>query len=164
MDWYPWLRLLHILGAFGFILAHGVSAHVAFKVRSEREPARIAALLDLSSYSLTALYVSLLVLLAAGIAAGFVGDSWGKLWIWISIGLLVVIIAAMYAMASPYYNQLRRALGQKVYGDAKDAPPPEPLPADEVLTMLRSSRPFVVTAIGSVGLLLIIYLMVLKPL
>ncbi|HSM38234.1 MAG TPA: hypothetical protein VK838_02795 [Candidatus Limnocylindrales bacterium] len=163
MNWYPWLVLAHLLGAFGFILAHGVSALVAFKLRSEREPGRVGALLDLSSYSLTLLYVSLLVLLAAGIAGGFVGDHWGSLWIWASIGVLVVLVAAMYALASPYYNRLRRGVGMKVYGDPKDAPLPDPLPADELAVLLASSRPLLVSAIGASGLVLIIGLMVLKP-
>lgn len=163
MNWYPWLVLAHLLGAFGFILAHGVSAHVAFKLRSERDPARVGALLDLSSYSLTLFYISVLVLLAGGIAGGFVGDHWGRLWIWSSIGILVVLVAAMYALASPYYNQLRRAVGMKVYGDPKDAPPPDPLPATELALLLESSRPLLVATIGAAGLVLIIGLMVLKP-
>jgi hypothetical protein len=163
MNWLPWLVLLHVVGAFGFILAHGVSAHVAIKVRAERDPARIAALLDLSSYSLTVAYISLLALLVGGIAAGFAGDHWGRVWIWIAIGVLVVLLAAMYALASPYYNQLRRAVGMKAYGDKKDAPPPTPLGAAELAAQLESTRPYLLAAIGGVGLILLIGLMVLKP-
>lgn len=163
MNWLPWLVLIHALGAFGFVLAHGVSAHVAIRLRGEREPARIAALLDLSSFSTTLLYVSLLVLLAGGIAAGFAGSHWGSLWLWFSIGLLVVLLAAMYALASPYYNEVRHAVGMKAYGDKKDAPPPEPMSADEIAALLASSRPYLLAWIGGVGLALIIGLMVLKP-
>jgi hypothetical protein len=43
---------------FGFLLAHGSSAVVAFRLRREREPARVAALLDLSSSSLALLTYS----------------------------------------------------------------------------------------------------------
>jgi len=163
MNWLPWLVLVHVIGAFGFILAHGVSAHVAIRLRGEREPTRIAALLDLSSYSLTMLYVSLLVLLAGGIAAGFAGGHWGRLWIWTAIGILVLLLGAMYALASPYYGQLRRAVGMKAYGDPKDAPPPEPLSAAEIAAHLQSTRPYLLSWIGGVGLVLIIGLMVLKP-
>lgn len=163
MDWLPWLVLVHVIGAFGFMLGHGVSAHVAFQLRREQDPGRISALLDLSSFSMTMLYVSLLVLLAGGIAAGFAGSHWGRLWIWVSIGLLVVLVGAMYGLASPYYNSVRRAVGMKVYGDPKDAPPPAPLPAAEIAARLDSSRPYLVAAIGGIGLVLIIGLMVLKP-
>jgi hypothetical protein len=163
VNWLPWLVLVHVIGAFGFMLGHGVSAHVAFRLRRERDPARIAALLDLSSFSLAMLYVSLLVLLAGGIAAGFAGAHWGRLWIWVSIGLLVLLVGAMYGLASPFYNQVRRAVGMKVYGDPKEAPPPSPLPAAEIAAQLDSSRPYLVAAIGGIGLTLIVALMVLKP-
>lgn len=33
---YPWLVLLHVLGVFGFLMAHGVSVGVAFALRQER--------------------------------------------------------------------------------------------------------------------------------
>jgi hypothetical protein len=33
---------LHVLGAFVFVLAHGASALVAFRLRTEREPGRVA--------------------------------------------------------------------------------------------------------------------------
>src|SRR6266511_2088162 len=51
MELYPWLVFLHIGGAFLFVLAHGVSALVAFRLRAERDPGRMTALLELSSTS-----------------------------------------------------------------------------------------------------------------
>jgi hypothetical protein len=74
MDWYPWVVLAHVLGAFGFVFAHGVSAFVAFRLRAARSPEQVTTLMGLSSSSLTLAYASLLVLLVAGIAAGFMGD------------------------------------------------------------------------------------------
>ena len=35
---YPWLVLLHVLGVFGFLMAHGISSGVALELRREREP------------------------------------------------------------------------------------------------------------------------------
>lgn len=163
MEIYPWLVLAHVLGGFGFVLGHGVSAHVAFRLRAEREPARIAALLDLSSYSLAVVYGSLLLLLVAGIAAGFVGGHWGRLWIWVSIGLLVAVMGVMYAIASPYYGDLRRGLGQRVYGDKPDAPPSAPFPTEELVARLQSPRCFWLAGVGGIGLSTIILLMVFKP-
>ena len=43
MDWYPWIVLAHVIGAFGFILAHGVSAFVAFRIRADRRPEQVLA-------------------------------------------------------------------------------------------------------------------------
>lgn len=163
MDWYPWVVLLHVLGAFGFVMAHGASAFAAIRIRSERDPARVAALLDLSSFSLSAMYLSLLLLLIGGIVAGFMGDFWGSLWIWLAIGVLVLIIGAMYPMGSLHYANVRRAVGIKPYSDPKDAPPPEPLSGPELEAVLSSSRPFALAAVGGIGLAVIIWLMVVKP-
>ena len=163
MEWYPWIVLLHVLGAFGFVLAHGASAFAAIQVRNERDPARVAALLDLSSMSLGVMYVSLLILLIGGITAGFVGGWWGSLWIWLAIGVLVLVIGAMYPMGSTHYANVRRAVGLKAYGDPKDAPPSEPLPPAELEKLLASNRPFALAAVGGIGLAIIIWLMVVKP-
>jgi hypothetical protein len=163
MDWYPWIKLLHVVGGFGFVLAHGASVLAAFRIRSEREPSRVAALLDLSSTSLSMMYVSLMVLLAAGIAAGFVGGFWGKAWIWAALALLVLIVVAMYPLGSQHYAKVRRAVGIKAYSDPKDAPPPEPLAASELEPLLASDRPMLLAALGGIGLLVILWLMVVKP-
>ncbi|HEX6655950.1 MAG TPA: hypothetical protein VF153_07045, partial [Candidatus Limnocylindria bacterium] len=48
----PDLRLtlvfLHVSFVMLFVLVHGASAVIAFRLRSERDPARVAALLDAS--------------------------------------------------------------------------------------------------------------------
>jgi hypothetical protein len=163
MDWYPWIVLLHVLGAFGFVFAHGASGLAAFRIRSERDPARVAALLDLSGNSLGLMYISLLILLIGGITAGFMGGYWGDLWIWLAIGVLVLVIGAMYPMGSTHYANVRRAVGLKAYNDPKDAPPADPVPPAELEKLLSSNRPFALAAIGGIGLGVIIWLMVVKP-
>ena len=44
---YRWLVLLHVLGVFGFLMAHGISVSVAFTLRRERKFENIQALLNL---------------------------------------------------------------------------------------------------------------------
>jgi hypothetical protein len=163
MDWYPWIKLLHVAGAFAFVLAHGASAYAAIRIRSEREPSRVAALLDLSGSSIGLMYISLVLLLAGGIAAGFIGGFWGRAWIWVAIGVTVLVVVAMYPMGSQHYAKVRRAVGIKAYNDPKDAPPPEPVAAAELAPLLASNRPFQLAAIGGIGLLVILWLMVMKP-
>jgi hypothetical protein len=79
--------LLHVIAAFTFALAHGVSAGVALKLRGEREVPRVQALLDLSEFATNEMYVSILVLLVAGVAATFIAGLWGRTWIWAAIVL-----------------------------------------------------------------------------
>jgi hypothetical protein len=163
VDWYPWIKLLHVVGAFGFVLAHGASTFAAIRIRREREPSRVAALLDLSGTSIGLMYISLLVLLAAGIAAGFIGSFWGRAWIWVAIGVLALVVVAMYPLGSQHYANVRRAVGIKAYNDPKDGPPPEPMPPAQLEPLLASNRPYLLSAIGGVGLLVILWLMVVKP-
>jgi hypothetical protein len=163
LDWYPWIVVIHVIGAFAFVLAHGVSMVAAFQLRGERERARVTALLDLSGSSLMVVYIGLLVLLAGGVAAGFVGGHWGRLWIWISLGLLVGIAGFMYVVATPYYARLRNAVGQKAYSDKKDAPAPEPVSEAELAALLDTPRAHILAGVGGLGLVIIIWLMEVKP-
>ena len=107
---YNWIVFLHVAGAFTFVLAHGVSAGVALKLRQEREVPRVQALLDLSNVATQGTYVGLVILLIGGITAAFMAGLWGRGWIWTAIALLVLMIAFMYARASRYYGEVRARL------------------------------------------------------
>ena len=160
---YPWIVFIHVAAAFGFAISHGVSVFASFRVRREREPERIRALLDLSLTGISFVYLSLLVLLIAGIAAGILGGHFGRLWIWVSLALLIGMIVTMYALASRYYAQVRHAVGLVSPFDKKGTPPPEPVSAPELDRLLDSSRPFAIAIVGLGGLLLILWLMLFKP-
>jgi hypothetical protein len=161
---YRFWVFLHLLGVFGFLLAHGASAVVAVRLRSERDVDRIGGLLDLSSGSLSLLYVSLLLLLLGGIVAGFQGHWWGYGWIWTALGVLVATMVAMYLLASPYYNRVRVAVGVQTYDQKrKGIQPGPPAAADEIDRLLRSAQAFAVMGMGIVALLVILWLMVYKP-
>jgi hypothetical protein len=159
---YPWVVLLHVIAAFTFALAHGVSAGVALKLRGERDVPRVQALLDLSRFATNGMYASIFVLLGAGITAAFVAGLWGKGWIWTAIVLLVVMFALMYARASTWFRDLRRAAGQP-YETGKGAQPAEPANVAQLAALTASSRPMEIAAIGYGGLVLILWLMVMKP-
>jgi hypothetical protein len=153
---YEWWKFVHVAGAFAFLIAHGVSIGVSFRIRKERDPVRVLALLQLSGSSIMALYLSLLVLVGAGVVMGFLRDWWSYVWIWTAIGVLVVTILAMYALASPYYRKIRlvagaMAEGSKAVSDADWA------------ALLTSPRLFVVAAVGLGGLGVILWLMVMQP-
>jgi len=160
---YPWIVLLHVAGAFIFVIAHGASIWAVNRIRRETEPGRIAALADLSGSSLTLAYVGLLLLLVGGIWAGIYAGFFGSGWIWAALGAFIVIAVAMYAIATPYFKRLRLALGQRVMGLAKDAPDPVPAPDGEIVAIAASAPAMALNVIGFVGLLVILWLMVVKP-
>ena len=153
---YQWWVFLHLLGVFGFLLSHGASAAVAFRLRKERDPRRIQALLQISSASLSGFYVSMGMLLAGGIAAATVGNLWGYGWIWASIILLVMVTGAMYSLARPYYRRLRFVTDALVGGSEAVGEP-------EYASVVGSNRQLAIAGIGFAGLFLILYLMLFKP-
>jgi hypothetical protein len=162
-EFYPWIVLLHIVGAFLFALSHGVAVWMVVRLRAETDPRRITALLDLSSTSLNGLYLGLLLLLVGGIWAGIVGSWFGRGWIWAAIGVLVAIVIAMYLIATPYFARLRTAIGQRPRDLAKDAPDPVALPDSDIAALAAGAPMAQLTGIGFGGLVIILWLMVVKP-
>jgi hypothetical protein len=157
---YQWMVFLHIAGVFAFLVAHGVSVGVAFRVRLERDPKRIMALLDLSSWSVSLMYLGLLLLLGGGVTAGFSpgipGSWWGDGWIWVSLGSLLLVMIAMYAVATTYYRRLRLIVGAMADGS-------QAVSEDRLTDLLEGPRPWVLAVIGFGGVLFILYLMLFKP-
>jgi MFS family permease len=163
VDLYPWVVFVHVAAAFLFVMGHGASMWTSDQIRRERDPVRIRSLLELSSRSLGLVYVSLITLLIAGIAAGIIGGHFGRGWIWAAIVVLFAIIVLMYALASRYYGRVREAVGMRSYQTAKDAPDPTPVSAEELALLVDSRRPDVIGLVGIVGLLILLWLMMFKP-
>lgn len=160
---YQWIVLLHIVGAFLFVISHGASGWVVNVIRRERDVPRIAALVDLSSTSLVLAYIGLLLLLIGGIWAG-IYSNWFKFgWIWAALVVFVAVAVAMYLVATPFFKRLRLALGQRVQGMAKDAPDPVRASDEEIVAIAAAAPANVLNVIGFGGLLIILWLMVLKP-
>ena len=153
---YEWWVFLHILGVFGFLLGHGVSVGVTFRLRRERDPGRVNALLELSGSSLTVFFYGLLVLVVAGVVAGFLGKWWDEGWIWTALGVLVGISVAMSVLARPYYKRVRLVAEAMASGS-------EAVTEDQFVSILRSQLPLVIAAIGFAGLLVLLWLMMFKP-
>lgn len=166
MDLTPyvrWIVFAHILGAFMFVAGHGVSMFAVFAVRRERDRGRLAALLDLSGWSLGVASVGMLVLLIAGILAGIVLGSFGRGWIWLSLALIIGIGIVMTPVGGSYLRGLREAIGQAPRNAKPGDPPPVPV-SDEALAALQASRrPEILLAIGAGGFLVILWLMMFRP-
>ncbi|MFL5725084.1 MAG: hypothetical protein ACJ77F_01995 [Chloroflexota bacterium] len=163
MNWYPWVVFVHVAAAFLFVMGHGASMWASDQIRKERDPDRIKVLLDMSSRSLGMVYGGLGVLLIAGIIAGIMGNHFGRLWIWLAIGVLVLIIVLMYALASSYYGKVREAVGIRSMRTPKDAPDPTPVSPEELAVLVDTRRADVIGVVGVVGLLILLWLMFFKP-
>ena len=166
MDLSPyikWIVFLHLAGTFMFVAGHGVSMFVAFQLRKERDRARLAALLDLSGWSLGAAGIGLLVLFLSGILAGIVLGSFGKWWIWISLALLVVIAGLMTPLGTIRFGRIRAALGQRTRNLKPAAPDPVPASDTALEALLVSRAPETLLLLGGGGFLVILWLMMFRP-
>ena len=153
---YTWWKFLHVAGVIAFVMFHGVSMMVALQLRSERDRGRIATMAQLSGSSLRGMYVALLWLIVFGVIAGIQGEWWNDGWFWISVGLLVVAIAEMSAVARPYYERVKEAIEVRPSG--------VPRRSDEELDeILRSPIGLWNTVFGVAVLAAIAWLMIFKP-
>lgn len=162
MDLYGSIVFVHAATVLLFFIAHGTSMAVAFKLKEETDPNRVRALIELSRFSLGAPAIAFILIgLASGIVAGFMGGHWGSLWIWISLVLFAVVGGAMTPMATARLAAIREAAG--------GAPPPkdggEPPPADpeRMRQLIEAWRPLPVAAMGMTTFLVILWLMFAKP-
>lgn len=154
---YLWFVVAHLVGLVVFAISHGASAFMAFRVRGERDPVVVDALLKVGGMSIGPMYIGLLLLIVGGLGAAAGANMWGKPWIIVSIVVFVIVLIVMWAVASPYYMGLRKALEER---GPDGRPTMEPA---ALATMLDTRRPEILTAVGTVGLVLLVWLMVIKP-
>lgn len=160
MDLYPWLLVIHVASMLIFFVAHGVSAAVALRLRKERDLARVRALLEISSGGTGVIMsAAFLAALATGVWLGFLGGFWGRIWIWASLGLLILIAILMTPMAAMPLRRIRAAAGI-AKGKAGEIPPADEA---EMLRLLERWNPFPTAAVGVAGLAIITWLMFFKP-
>jgi amino acid transporter len=163
---YRWVVFTHVLAVFGFLIAHGASAAVIFKLRRERDVNSMRVLLDLSRRANGVANACLLLLLVAGIAAGFIGGWWGQYWIWTALGVLVVISVAMFAIGSGPLMRIRQVVDPEEAARMKPdrvAPAHEAPSEAELANLVTATRPWLITLIGGGGLAIILWLMMFKP-
>ena len=153
---YVWLVVLHLLGLVVFLLAHGVSMFVVFRIRREEDRSVIAAMLELSQQGSRVLYVGLLLLGIGGLGAAASGGLLLAPWVVASYVVLALTLVAMYALGAGYYYPLREGLtGSEKVARLEDG---------ELRSTLRGSRrPEALAAVGLGSLAILVWLMSVKP-
>lgn len=154
---YPWFVLAHLVGLVLFAMAHGASAFMAFRLRGERDPAVVESLLKVGQLSIGPMYIGLLLLGVGGLGAAAGRNLWGEPWIIASIVIFIVVLVSMWVVASPYYMGLRKAFEERG-PDGRPAIEPAAL-----ARMLDTRRPEILAAVGTVGLVVLVWLMVIQP-
>ncbi|MEO6207863.1 MAG: DUF2269 family protein [Candidatus Limnocylindrales bacterium] len=151
---YQVLVFLHLIGVVIFAIAHGVSIFAAFRVRRETDPRIVAAILGMSKSAVLFLYLGLVLMGVGGLGAAWQAGLLLAPWAIASYLVLAIVIGVMYAVATTYYIHLR----ELVSADGADAPEPEVL-----RRALDTRRPEVLTGVGVVGMLVLLWLMVVRP-
>jgi hypothetical protein len=165
-SWLPWLNLVHVLAVLAFVFIHGVSGLLALRLRGERDRARITTMVDLSGSFIGWGWLALAVLAVAGVLAGIAGGWWtsGRLWIWASVVVFVVVVGLMTPVAAGYMGRVRSALGlPRRDGRGRPLPAGQPVSDEELARVVGASGPFWAAAIGSAGIVVLTWLMILKP-
>jgi uncharacterized membrane protein len=146
MTLYTWLKFFHLFGLTVFLFAHGVSGGASFALgTSASSTAR--QLLALSQRASFISNPGLLIVIITGVWMAFLGSWWGHGWVWAAIVILVALVVGMGLIARPYYM-------------ARDAARKS---EEDLAQTLSRTRPQAAAWMGSVGLLLLVGLMVLKP-
>jgi hypothetical protein len=133
-------------------------------VQHEADRARLAAIPDLSVRAFSVASVALAAAVLLGIAATIIGNHGGRLWVWVSIGILVVTTVLMGPLAGTPMNRVRRALGLRFERNGPGADPDHlPLSDGELDSARAAVRPGLVASVGLGGTFVLVWLMEVKP-
>lgn len=165
LSWtHLYIKYVHVLGVFVFLIGHGVSVMVLWQIRRERDPATLRTLLDFSANSINVMSVGAAIWLFSGIYLGFSGNYWtaGQYWLWAALVVAVVVVGLMTPMGRLYLNRVRAALGQDPTARTKPVVAAE-VDAAALESAIMSGRPVVLAAIGFSGIAVLAWLMMFHP-
>jgi uncharacterized membrane protein len=151
---YQALVFVHLVGVVIMAVAHGVSIFAAFRVRRETDPTVVAAILGMSKSAVLLLYVGFLLLAVGGFGAAWQSGVLLAPWAIASYVVLIVVISVMYSVATGYYVRLRTLAS----GDGL-----EPVDEAALQAALVTRRPELLAVVGTSGLLILLWLMVVRP-
>src|SRR6266498_3069458 len=158
-----WLIFLHVLSSITFFLAHGTSAAMIFKVRSETELARIRTMLDLTDSTLEVMFIAFLGMALTGLVMPFFTHIWNKIWVWLSIVLMIFVFIWMVRMNERTYKVLRKLIGAPYRQGSKELPAEPPAELEVIVSHLKNIRTTPILIIGYGIPTFVLWLMIFKP-
>jgi hypothetical protein len=159
---YGWLLFAHIASVAGFLLAHGTSAAMAFRLRSEKTTDGIRPLAELSKQTTGVMYSFILLIVITGLLLGIRGGWFGRGWIWTAIVVLILTIGAMSALGGRF-NAVRGVVGLAAWDRRGKITTSAPGSPEAIRQAVEGTPTAFITAIGVVALGLLLWLMILKP-
>ncbi len=158
-----WLVFIHVLSTITFFLAHGASAAMIFKLRSETDLARIRTLLDLSGAYVNVLIVSFLGMGFTGLIMPFLIHIWNRGWIWLSIILILFVFRYMFWFDERSYKPLRKLVGLPYPSHGKWYPAETPASPEEVAAYIQNINIVPLVLVGYGIPAFVLWLMIFKP-
>lgn len=158
-----WLLFIHVLSAISFFLFHGVSVFMALRVRIETDLTRIRALLDLSRMTLLPMGLSFLLLGLTGVTMPFLVHLWDRVYIWLSIVLILGVAIYMTVYNETHYRRLRRLVGLPYLQGNKTYPAEAPRSPEEVRAFIKGMNLAPLVVAGFAVPAIVLWLMVFKP-
>jgi len=162
-DIYNWLRFIHVLAGFTFLMSHGTSIAFAFKLKREKELPRIQAMFDLSGSMWIIMILSLLVILIVGIVLSFMRGWWSSYWVWVSLILSLGITIWMFILGQGTYHQMRKAFGMAYMQKGQEMEPEQPVSEEERTALIAKTRPWEMLVVAYGGFVIILWLIMFKP-
>jgi hypothetical protein len=158
-----WLVFIHVLSAITFFLAHGAAAAMVFRVRSEADFTRIRAMLDLSVSTFQVYMLSFTVMGLTGLTMPFLIHIWNRVWIWLSIVLMLFVVVWMGMVNEKQIKQLRRLVGLPYMQGFNEFPAETPASPAEVAAFLKTINPASWMIAGYGIPAVVLWLMIFKP-
>jgi hypothetical protein len=160
---YQWLKFIHVLAGFTFIMGHGVAVAIAFRLKHEKELARIQALFDLSGSMFLVYFLSMIIMFLVGIAIAFMGQWWSSGWVWASLALSLVITVWMFILGVRTFHPLRKAFGLPYREKNKEYDAIPPVPEGKRAALIAATNPKLMLWVAYGGFAVIAWLMIMKP-
>ena len=159
---YRWLVFLHVASSFLFMMTHGATAAVMFRVRSEVSRDSLISLMEIRRWAEIPFSIATAVMFLSGIALAFAGGWWRTGWIWSSLAILVLITVAMATMGRRYLDEVAASITGELI-DGEDNGLADPTTELDFSRAASAGRPELLASIGIIGFLAILWLMMFKP-